>query len=613
MNRASVRLLRLVVPFGGWMALAAGLGAATVASGIGLMATSAYLISAAALHPSVADLGVAIVGVRFFGLARGVFRYLERYVSHSVNFRLLARLRVWFYQAVEPLAPARLLDFKSGDLLSRAVADIETLQDFYVRVVAPPVVALVIALGLGAFVGSFDPTIAVILLVFFGLAGLGLPLLIHTLAHRPGRRQVAVRADLHAALVDDIQGLADLVANGQEGWALARLNSAAANYAHLQRQSAWVAGLQSGLSSLLQNAGLWAVLAAGVALVSAGRLNGLYLAVLVLAAAAGFEAVSPLPQAAQSLAAALAAARRLFELADTPPAAADPPAPTPAPRTGRLEIRGLSFAYSPKAPLALSDIHFYLAPGRRVAVVGPSGAGKSTLANLLLRFWDCPAGQIWLDGRDLRAYAAADVRCLVAVVSQQTHLFNAAIGENIRLARPEASQAEVTRAAQQAQLHDFIVSLPEQYATWIGERGVRLSAGQRQRLAVARALLRAAPILLLDEPTANLDPVTERAVLRSLLEVANGPALLLITHRLVGLETFDEILVLSRGRLVQRGRHADLVGENGVYRRLWELQNRAQIAGHLASRAQTPGFWSSQAYQRAPVGTARERPAQELG
>ncbi len=277
--------------------------------------------------------------------------------------------------------------------------------------------------------------------------------------------------------------------------------------------------------------------------------------------------------------AARAAARRLFAVADAPPAVSDPPAAASAPQAGRIEARGLTFAYGPADRPALSDLDFELPPGKRLAVVGPSGAGKSTLANLLLRFWDCPPGQIWLDGHDVRAYAQADVRRLVAVVSQHTHLFNATIGENLRLARPGAGQDALERAARQAQLHDFVESLPERYGTWIGERGLLLSAGQRQRLAVARALLREAPVLLLDEPTANLDPLTERELLRAVLGAAGGRSLLLITHRLVALDAFDEILVLVRGRVVERGRHAELVEARGLYSRLWQLQNRSSNIG----------------------------------
>ncbi|MEJ5226236.1 MAG: ATP-binding cassette domain-containing protein, partial [Anaerolineales bacterium] len=208
---------------------------------------------------------------------------------------------------------------------------------------------------------------------------------------------------------------------------------------------------------------------------------------------------------------------------------------------------------------------------------GPSGAGKSTLLNLLMRFWDAP-NDIRLDDRPIGAYKADDVRRLMAVVSQSAHFFNATVKQNLLLARPRATDEEIETACRQAQIHDFITSLPRGYDTWIGEQGARLSGGERQRLAIARALLKNAPILLLDEPTANLDPLTEREVLAVLTQVAEQRTTLLITHRLVGLENFDEILVLDRGHVVERGRHADLLAANGLYRRLWELQNRILLA-----------------------------------
>jgi ATP-binding cassette subfamily C protein CydC len=574
MNRPFRRLLRLAAPFTRWMVLAAGLGFATVGSGIGLMTTSAYLIARAALHPSIADLQVAIVAVRFFGIARGVFRYAERYVSHEVTFRLLARLRVWFYAALEPLAPARLMRYRSGDLLARIVADIETLENVYLRVVAPPSVALLAAVLLAALLGSFDPWLAATLLAFLLLAGAGLPLLVRALSRPAGRRLVKVRAELNSTLVDGIQGMADLLAFGREEHHLARVEGLSRELGQLQGGMAHLSGLHSALTGLLISLATLSVLVMAIPLVSSGRLDGVFLAVLTLAAMSGFEAVLPLPQAFQYLENSLEAARRLFEIVDARPAVTDPVSPVPVAARPSLHIKELRFAYYPEGPPALDGISFDLPAGKRLAIVGPSGAGKSTLVHLLLRFWEYDQGHILLDGQDLHQYSQEELRQRIGVVPQRTHLFNATVRENLLLAQPAAAEAKMIRAAQQAQIHDFIQALPKGYDTRLGEQGLRLSSGQRQRLAIARAILKDVPILVLDEPTAHLDALTERKVMETLQTMAPGRTMLIVTHRLVGLETVDEILVLSGGHIVERGRHRDLMQREGLYQRMWVLQTQ---------------------------------------
>ena len=300
------------------MVLSALLGFATVGSGIGLIATASFLIASAALHPSVADLAVPIVGVRFFGISRGVFRYLERYVSHNVTFRLLGRLRVWFYEAIEPLAPAGLMEHRSGDLLNRVVADVEALQHFYVRVIAPPLVALMTGLAMWLFVRQFDVVLAWILIGFLLLAGTAVPLLIHVLSSETGRDAARLRSDLNVRLVDDLQGMADLLAFGQRQREIEGVGAINRSWLCAQRRMAWIAGLHGALSTLLANAGMWALLVAAIPLVSAGSLGGVYLPVLALAALASFEAVSALPLAFQQLGGSLEAGRRLLEIVDRP-------------------------------------------------------------------------------------------------------------------------------------------------------------------------------------------------------------------------------------------------------------------------------------------------------
>jgi thiol reductant ABC exporter CydC subunit len=572
--RTAWRLLRLAAPFARRMVLATFLGFATMASGIGLMTTAAYLIARAALGPSISELQVAIVGVRFFGIARGVGRYLERYVSHDVTFRLLARLRTWFYARLEPLAPARLMAFRSGDLLARIVADVETLENFYLRVLAPPAVALLSAVLVVVLLGSFDARLAVTLLAFLLLAGACLPLFMRSLGRRAGERLVRARADLNARLVDGIQGVAELLAFGAGRRHLASVQGASQELGRLQGRMARLGGFQGALTGLLMNLATLAVVALAIPLVRAGRVDGVYLALLAVAVISSFEAVLPLPQAFQYLDHSLEAARRLFEIVDAEPVAVDPPRPAPVPAQLDLRFEGLRVAYEPGGPRALDGIDLALPQGGRLAVVGPSGAGKSTLIHVLLRFWDYEQGHITLGGRELREYRQDDLRRLIAVVSQQTHLFNATVRENLLLARPDASEAEIRRAAAQAGVDDLVAGLPDGYDTWIGEQGLRLSGGERQRLAIARAILKDAPILLLDEPTANLDPLTERRVLAELQALMAGRTTLLVTHRLAGLEVMDEILVLRQGRVAERGGHQDLLQRGGFYRRMWDLQHQ---------------------------------------
>jgi thiol reductant ABC exporter CydC subunit len=570
------RLLKLTLPFKWWIALAVLLGFATIGSAIGLMATSAYLISAAALHPPISALQLSIVGVRFFGLSRGVFRYLERLVSHQVTFRLLARLRVWFYQAVEPLAPARLMQYRSGDLLSRIVTDVESLQHFYIRVIAPPIVAGSVILLMWFFMASFEVRLAVVTVIFLLLVGLGLPLLTRPLSRGLGHRLATGRAELNVALVEGVQGAGELLIAGREATHQKRVQTLSRNLVKLQERETWINGLQTALAGLLINWSTLVILLIAIPLVNQGRLEGVYLAVLVLAGIASFEAVTPLPEAWQHLESSLAAARRLFELVDTEPVVPElsTEASSPTPKDFSLSVRNLSFYYNTDARPALDNISFTLSPGQKLAIVGPSGAGKSTIVNLLLRFWDYQNGEIRLGGYDLRQYQPDDVRRMMSVVSQHPHLFNDTVRGNLWLARPEASETELIRAAQQAQIHDFIQDLPHGYDTWLGEQGLRLSGGQRQRLAIARALLKEAPILILDEATANLDPLVEQEIMQTIHSLLSGRTVLIITHRLVGLERMDEILVLRAGHLIERGQHHDLLQAQGLYWQMWSAQKQ---------------------------------------
>lgn len=545
-----LRVLNLIRPFWRAMLLATLLGVLTIASSMSLMATSAWLISKAALQPSIAELGVAVVGVRFFGIARGVFRYLERVVAHETTFRLLAHLRVEFYKAVEPVAPAGLTSVHSGDLLNRVISDIENLQNLYLRAVAPPVAAVLIALLLTVFLNLFDPLIALVALTFMLAAGIFVPLLAWWGNEHAGRQQVGLRADLNASLIDQIQGMAETLAYGKMETQVAHLAALSQRLAAEERRTARIDALQIALSVLISNSAAAAVLALAIP-----RVEGIYLATVALVTIAAFEAFNPLAQAAVELGANTQSAQRLFEIADLPAVIEDPAQPAPVPERPAVNIRNLSFRYTGNAPLVLEDFSLELPFGQRIAILGESGSGKSTLINLLLRFWDYDTGQIFLGERTLKDYSPTDIRNLFGVMTQRTHLFNTSIRENIWIARSDAAPEEVEAAARDAQIHDFILSLPDGYDTYAGEDGSQLSGGQRQRIALARVLLKKSPILILDEATANLDVMTERAVMQTILQTTVGRSLLMFTHRPVFLSHMDQVYLLRDKQLKRIPRH----------------------------------------------------------
>lgn len=575
--KTALRLLWFLRPLAGEALLSILLGTATVACGIGLLGTSAYLIATAALHPSVADLQVAIVGVRFFGISRGVFRYLERLVSHSTNFRLLAELREWFYRQVEPLAPAGLADLQGGDLLNRAIGDIEALEDFYVRMVAPPVVALLVTLGTGWLVGRYALILGLLVTGGLVVGGLVLPGLVFVLSHPMGHTINLARSRLSAALVEGVQGMTEWTAYGQESVQIASILGAAREYEGSQARQSRLGAFGSAAGVFNQYAWVWGVVVAAVPLVRAGQLDGVSLAVVTLLTGAAFEAVLPLNQAALMLENTLQSARRLFEIADRPPAVHESVQAIAVPESFHLQVEHLSFVYPGSSQPALEDFSLDLAEGKRIALVGPSGAGKSTLVNLLLRFWEAPPGTMRIDGREIGSIQIASLRDRIAIIPQNVYLFSGSLEENVRLANPEATDEMVGAALRQAGLSGLVERLPGGLQGWVGAQGEQLSGGERQRVGVARAMLRPAELLMWDEPTANLDAISARKLLGELTQQIGRRSLLWITHDLVGLEEMDEIIVLREGRILERGRHAELLAAGGWYAGALALQRRLLI------------------------------------
>ncbi len=539
-------LLRLAPAPRARLLLAATLGALTVVFGVGLMATAGYLISRAAERPAILSLMVVIVAVQFFGLGRPVIRYLERLSSHDVALRVLGGVRTKFYERIEPLAPAQLSSYRSGDLLSRMVADVDAQQNLYLRGLQAPIVALLAgAMSVGA-AAAFLPAASLVLAAGLLAAGLAVPALSGWLAARAGSRQAGARGELAAELVELAGAAPELVAFGAEQAALGRVRDVDRSLVSSARRDALATGIGDGLGLVVTGLTVGGVLAVAVAASAHGQLDRVLIALLALLALASFEAVTPLAAAARELWSTLAAGRRLLEVTDEDAAVQDPAQPLPAPQWPfAIELEDVRAVYPGQPRPALDGVSLRLEPGERVALLGPSGAGKTTIVNLLLRFLDPVRGRVTIAGRDLREYRQADVRSALAVAGQESHLFTASIRDNVRLARPQASDWEIEQALRRARIWDWVDGLPQRLDTLVGEQGRELSGGQRQRIVLARALLAGAPVLVLDEPTAHLDPATADELMRDVFAASHGRTVLLITHRSEGLELVDRVVTLQ--------------------------------------------------------------------
>jgi ATP-binding cassette, subfamily C, bacterial CydC len=550
-----LRLLRLALgsrPLRGRLLLAVAAGAAGTGCGVALLAVSGFLLARASQHPSILAISAAVVAVRALSAGRGLSRYLERLASHDAAFRILADVRVRIYRRLERLAPAGLAAFSSGDLLTRLVSDVDATQDLFIRGIAPPLAAALV--GAGAVIACLLILAPAGAALAAGLlaAGIGVPVLTARTARGAAQRLAPARGHLAATFTDLVAGAGELQAYGAEQAALASVAAADADLTTQARRNAAASGLGAGLSSAVAGLTLWGVLLLGVAATGDGALGRVPLAVLTLTALASFEAVTVLPAAAVQIGQARVSARRITAVLDAPDPVHEPATPRPVPDGPiSVRLRGVQVRYRPDGPAALDGVDLDLPPGRRVALTGPNGAGKSTVASVLLRFTDVTAGTVTLNGQDLASYAADDVRTRIGGCPQDPHIFDASLRDNLRLGRPGASDQQLADVAGRVRLLDWIESLPRGWDTPVGAHGAALSGGQRQRLALARALLADPALVILDEPTAHLDPGTRRALLSDLLAATAGRTVLLITHDPDELDDVDQIIVLDGGKVAR--------------------------------------------------------------
>ncbi|MEU9054710.1 thiol reductant ABC exporter subunit CydD [Streptomyces sp. NPDC048384] len=565
-------------PRRGRLVLALVLGSLALGSAVGLMATSGWLISRASQQPPVLYLMVAVTATRAFGIGRAVFRYAERLVSHDAVLRMLADTRVAVYRRLERLAPAGLRRTRRGDLLSRLVADVDALQDYWLRWLLPAAAATVVSAGAVGFTAWMLPEAGAVLAAGLLAAGAGVPFLTGAVARRAERRLAPARGELATRVTDLLTGTAELTVAGALPSRTADARRADGTLTRIASRAASATALGDALTALICGLTVAATALVGAQGVADGRLGGVTMAVVVLTPLAAFEAVLGLPLAVQYRQRVRKSAERVYEVLDAPEPVREPARPRQAPASPfPVAVTGLTARHAGQDRDALAGLDLTLEKGRRVAVVGPSGSGKTTLAQVLLRFLDADAGSYTLGGVDAHALDGDDVRRLVGLCAQDAHLFDSSVRENLLLARKDATEADLRDALHRAQLLDWADGLPDGLDTLVGEHGARLSGGQRQRLALARALLADFPVLVLDEPAEHLDLPTADALTADLLAATEGRTTLLITHRLAGLEAVDEVVVLDEGRVAQRGTFAELAAADGPLRGMVEREEQADL------------------------------------
>lgn len=548
------RLVALYRPWTGWIAASIVVSLVATLANVGLMAVSGWFLTAMA----IAGLGSGSMNyftpasiIRALAILRTGGRWLDRVIGHEATFRLISETRVWLFSRLEAIAPGGLGILRSGDVATRLKSDIDRLELVFLRLVSPLVVAVASGAVAVAILSSFDGTLAAALAVALVLGGLALPLFTAAAARDAGFRVTTTSSEIRTELVDDLEGLAPLLLTGD---AERRFEALDRRHADLLAEEArlvrWSGTGQIGVG-LAADLAVVAVLTFAVPLVGSGRLAGPNLTLATLLALSVFEAFVAVPAALAGLGATLASARRIFALADRPATILEPMAPAPLPPGFDLTLAGVGLHHPGAARPALAGIGFRVPEGARLAIVGASGAGKSSLVDLLLRFLAPTEGEIHIGGSRLNQLSSEDLRTRFAVVPQSPHLFSTTIRDNLLLARPSATEQELHAALEAAQLSATVSAFPLGMTTPIGTAGSRLSGGEARRVAVARALLSPAPILILDEPTEGLDPDTARRLLEAILDLSSGRTVIILTHHRYLLERMEQVVTLEAGKMVE--------------------------------------------------------------
>ena len=577
---ATRELMKHIIPYKGKLALTFGFGVTRVIAFIGIGAVSALAVRAVKTGEPFVDL---LILLAVLAPVAGIFHWFESWIAHDMAFRLLAKMRIALFEKLDRLAPAYMVRRRTGDMVAMATHDVELVEYFFAHTVAP------------AFVAILIPSLVVGVLVFFGweLAAALAPLLI-LVAISPfflrkrvdvmGSKAREALGELNAHAVDTIQGLGEIIAFQRIPERRAELIERTENHHTVRLPFFRDLTLQTTFLEVATGLGGLAVVVAGATMVDAGRLESGYLPLLTLLSMAAFLPISEISNVSRQLADTLGSTRRLYAVDNEPVPVTDGDGVALDTTGGGLpiELEAVDFQYEGGNRRALHSAGFTVPAGKTVALVGSSGAGKTTIAHLLMRFWDPESGAIRLGGHDLRDYALDDLRSKLALVAQDTYLFNDTLRANILIANPDVDEATLMAAVERASLGEFVAGLPDGLDTKVGERGMSLSGGQRQRVAIARAFLKDAPVLILDEATSHLDAVNEQAVRAALEELMADRTTIVIAHRLSTVRNADLIVALNEGRVIETGTHDELLAKGGLYAQLVAHQ-LAGAAGRSAA------------------------------
>ncbi|MFW3573250.1 heme ABC transporter ATP-binding protein/permease CydC [Kosakonia cowanii] len=551
-----------------WMlTLGVVLAVVTLLASIGLLTLSGWFLSASAVV-GVAGLYsfnymLPAAGVRGAAITRTAGRYFERLVSHDATFRVLEHLRVTTFSKLLPLSPAGLARFRQGDVLNRVVADVDTLDHLYLRVISPLVGALVVIIVVLVGLSVLDLSLALMLSGIMLATLLILPPLFYRAGKATGENLTALRGQYRQQLTSWLQGQAELTIFGASQRYREQLENTELSWHEAQRRQSDLSAVSQAVMLTISGAAVIVMLWFASGDVGGNTEPGALIALFVFCALAAFEALAPVTGAFQHLGQVIASATRVTQLTDCQPEVTFPATRTAVPQQVSVALTDVSFSYPGQPQRALDSLSVSIAAGEHVAILGRTGCGKSTLLQLLTRAWDPQQGEIHLQERPLRAYAEADLRSLISMVPQRVHLFSATLRDNLLLASPQASDEMLSATLERVGLEKLLDE--NGLNTWLGEGGRQLSGGELRRLAIARALLHDAPLVLLDEPTEGLDASTESQILDLLNEVLRGKTLLMVTHRLRGLANYDRIIVMDNAQIIEQGNHAALMAKQGRY------------------------------------------------